>query len=234
MACKTSCNSARSSARSLGSLCRSLPVPPRQATGSTISAAERAPPTERRESHKPSRLPGRPCSRKFIWNSRTKPGITALSPARRCKTPPLYGKLADAVFAAMKANGNYQSAVMDLVLNGWAAAPDWTQTASNNSTHHDSASIAPYLFNTPTDATSPNEFRSLLAEPQALVTGTGLTAGTTAAENLSSRYSFGRNLLRRRDVCQLDRRCHVQPSREPRRVRRTNGHRPRRRIQRHH
>lgn len=94
-----------------------------------------------------------------VWNTGN-PGATMADPAS-------YGKRAGVIFTTAKASPSYSAKSFDLVLDGFWAIPDWTQTALQNSVNYDTADIATYNFSTFSDASSTeNIFGPMLAEPE--------------------------------------------------------------------
>ncbi len=96
-----------------------------------------------------------------VWNT-ANPGATITDSVA-------YGKRGAVIFAAARAMPSYTAASFDLVLNGWAAVPWWSQNVLANSGSYDSIDAAPYLFNSFNDDTS-NEaiFGPMFAQPEAM------------------------------------------------------------------
>ncbi len=106
------------------------------------------------------------------------------------KSSSVYGARADAIFAAMKANPNYVAGSMDLVLGGFFANAGYLQDSQNHCTHNDSVDMAPYMMNSPTDASSTQAiWGPALTEPQAYyAAGTGVAAEGIGSATASSGY----------------------------------------------
>lgn len=78
-----------------------------------------------------------------------------------------YGSRASAMFAVARASPSYSSKSFDLVINGWAAIPYWSQGVISASANYDTIDAAPYLFNTFNDASSTeNIFGPMFAQPE--------------------------------------------------------------------
>ena len=80
-----------------------------------------------------------------------------------------YGSRASAMFAVARSSPSYSSKSFDLVINGWAAIPYWSQQVISASSNYDTIDAAPYLFNTFNDAsTTENIFGPMFAQPESL------------------------------------------------------------------
>jgi alpha-L-arabinofuranosidase len=85
-----------------------------------------------------------------------------------------YGSWTGKLFTAAHASPSFSASSFDLVLNGWAAVPYFTQHALAASSNYNSVDVAPYLFNTFNDASS-NEaiFGPMFAQPELYNSTTG-------------------------------------------------------------
>jgi alpha-L-arabinofuranosidase len=114
------------------------------------------------------------------WNGANGGSIMADSTA--------YGSWTGKLFTAAHATPSFSAASYDLVLNGWAAVPYFTQHALAASSNYNSVDVAPYLFNTFNDASS-NEaiFGPMFAQPELYNSTTGglMQAQATAAASAS-------------------------------------------------
>ena len=76
-----------------------------------------------------------------------------------------YGIVSQGIFTAMRADSNYDSSTIQLIIGAQYGNPDTIQSVQDNCTNNDFVATAPYMNNNPTDATTPNEWNSFFAEP---------------------------------------------------------------------
>jgi len=97
-----------------------------------------------------------------------------------------YGTRAQAVFASMRANANYNASSFDLIINGIAGYPPANTTYQSFCNDNDSLASAPYMMytvNNPADegytgaAATEDLFGSTFAEAEAFVTNSGTAEG---------------------------------------------------------
>lgn len=88
-------------------------------------------------------------------------------PGEKISDPVAYGSRTGLIFTAAKTAPEYNSAKFDLIMDGWAAVPWWSQQELQAASNVDTIDAAPYLFNTLNDYRS-NEaiFGPMFAQPE--------------------------------------------------------------------
>jgi hypothetical protein len=92
-------------------------------------------------------------------------------PGEGIPNPKAYGTRVSDIFKATKGDLGYNVAggsnKFDLIMDGWYANPWWSEQALTLKTYADSLDIAPYIFDSFSDATSPEViFGPMFAEPE--------------------------------------------------------------------
>jgi hypothetical protein len=93
-------------------------------------------------------------------------------PGEGVPNPKAYAARVAAIFKATKADPGYIAAggtsKFDLIMDGWYANPWWNEQQLLNKTYADTIDIAPYIFDSFSDASSPEViFGPMFAEPEA-------------------------------------------------------------------
>jgi hypothetical protein len=117
------------------------------------------------------------------WNSTFKGGNIEYSAP--------YGQRARTIFGTMRGNSAYNASSFDLVLGGQASWPERNRDIQNNCNNNDSFTIAPYMMNTVNSfSTSEDLFGSTFAEPEALVSPTGMAEGVSGGMMLLNQQAL--------------------------------------------
>jgi hypothetical protein len=78
-----------------------------------------------------------------------------------------YATRVSEIFSAARAAPGFDAAKFDLIIDGWYGNPWWIEQGLPLKTHADTLDIAPYIFNTFDDASSPEAvFAPMFAEPE--------------------------------------------------------------------
>ncbi|MGI8773066.1 MAG: carbohydrate binding domain-containing protein [Acidobacteriaceae bacterium] len=101
-------------------------------------------------------------------------------PGEKISDPVAYGTRTGVLFTAAKTAREYNGAKFDLIMDGWAAVPWWSQQELQAASNVDTIDAAPYLFNTLNDYRS-NEtiFGPMFAQPEQV---DSTAAGTMAQQ----------------------------------------------------
>jgi hypothetical protein len=108
-------------------------------------------------------------------------------PGEGVPDPKAYASRVSEIFAATRAAPLFERKKFDLVMDGWYANPWWSEQELTLKTHADTLDIAPYIFDSFGDASSPEAiFGPMFAEPEfrdSLPTGLVATSAQLAAKN---------------------------------------------------
>jgi len=108
-------------------------------------------------------------------------------PGEGVPDPKAYATRVSEIFAATRAAPMFEPKKFDLIMDGWYANPWWSEQELTLKTHADTLDMAPYIFDSFSDASSPEViFGPMFAEPEArdsVPTGLVATNAQLAAKN---------------------------------------------------